>query len=77
MDRASVEATALTGPGGGYIILANHSAAALRSRLSTKLPVHALRRLTPEGSVTVPAEGATWTVELPAYGAAILEWQAQ
>jgi len=37
--------------------------------------VQALRRLTPEGSVIVPAEAAAWTVELPAYGAAILEWQ--
>jgi len=75
-DHPAVEATALTGPGGGYIVLANHSAAVQRSRLSTTLPVQALRRLTPDGSVMVPAEGTAWTVELPAYGAAILEWQA-
>ncbi|HEX9472905.1 MAG TPA: beta-galactosidase [Steroidobacteraceae bacterium] len=76
-DHAAVEATALTGPGGGYIVMANHSAETVRSRLSTTLPVHALRRLTPDGSVIVPADGPAWTVELPAYGAAILEWQGQ
>ena len=76
-DQRSVEATALEGPGGGYIVVANHSATAQRSRLSTRLPVRTLRRLTMEGSVTVPAAGSTWTLELPAYGAAILEWQAQ
>src|SRR5260221_4983910 len=76
-DQAAVEATALTGPGGGYIVMANHSGAATRSRLSTTLPVHALRRLTPEGTAGVSAEGATWRAELPAYGAAILEWQGR
>jgi len=75
-DHPSVEATALEGPGGGYIVVANHSPEAQRLRLSTTLPVHALRRLTPDGTAIVPADGTAWTIELAAYGAAILEWQA-
>jgi hypothetical protein len=74
-DRPSIEATALRGAAGGYIVLANHSAEALRSRLSTALPVQSLRRLTAAGSASVPRDGAGWSVELPAYGGAILEWQ--
>ena len=74
-DQPSVEATALRGAAGGYIVLANHGGETLRSRLRTSLPVQAMRQLTPAGSVTVRRDGVAWSVELPAYGGAILEWQ--
>ena len=76
-DRPSVEATALQGAAGGYIVLANHSAEALRSRLSTTLPVRGMRQLTAAGSESLPGDGPAWTVTLPAYGGLILEWRQQ
>jgi hypothetical protein len=36
-----------------------------------------MRQLTAAGSENVPGDGTAWTVELPAYGGAILEWQQQ
>jgi hypothetical protein len=43
--------------------------------VSTTLPVRGLRQLTAAGNVAVPPEGTAWSVVLPAYGGAILEWQ--
>jgi endo-1,4-beta-mannosidase len=74
-DQPSVEATALAGKVGGYIVLANHSGEQLRTTLHSTLPINSLRQLTRDGGVALRAAGKLWSVDLPAYGGAILEWQ--
>jgi endo-1,4-beta-mannosidase len=74
-DQPSVEAAALRGAAGGYIVLANHSGENAHTTLNTTLPLKALRQLTPSGSVELRRTGAAWSLELPAYSGAILEWQ--
>ena len=74
-DQPSVEAAALSGRGRGYIVLANHSGDALKTRVITTLPVRGLKRLDTTGSSDLPGGKDDWIVELPAYGGAILEWR--
>jgi hypothetical protein len=74
-DQPSVEASALSGRGRGYFVLANHSGDALKARLTTTLGVHDLRQLDSAGGRTLPGDKDGWNVELPAYGGAILEWR--
>ncbi len=78
-DQPSVEATALPGAADGYIVLANHSSESLRTALRSSLPIKTLHQLASTGSVPVRATrtgaGAVWSVELPPYSGAILEWQ--
>jgi hypothetical protein len=74
-DQASVEASALTSPTGGYFVLANHEGRALRTHLDTSLPATGLRQLTEGGTVAVSAERGGWTLELPAHGGAVIQWQ--
>ena len=73
-DQPSVEASVLMGRTGGYIILANHGANAQHTRISTTLPVKKLTRLLADGSQEqTPIQGA-WSLDVPAYSGAILEW---
>jgi hypothetical protein len=74
-DQPSVEAGALSGRGRGYIVLANHSGEALKTRVTTTLPVRDLRRLETTGSSALVGDKNGWIVELPAYGGAVLEWR--
>ncbi len=74
-DQPSVEASALAGRTHGYIVLANHSGEALKTRVSTATPVRELRRLDTQGASAVPGDKDGWSVDLPAYGGAILEWR--
>ncbi len=74
-DQPSVEASSLSGHGHGYFVLANHSGAAHKTRLSTSLAVQALTQLTESGTVDVPRDGNGWSIDMIPYGGAILEWQ--
>ncbi len=74
-DQPSVEASALNGRGHGYFILANHSGEQHKTRLSTTLLVQGLRQLTDASSVDVLRDGDGWSIDLPPYGGAILEWR--
>jgi hypothetical protein len=73
-DQPSVEASALNGQGRGYVVLANHSAATLKTLITTALPIHALKQLTVGGSIAVPRGKEGWSIDLPSYSGAILEW---
>jgi hypothetical protein len=74
-DQPSVEVAALSGRGRGYFVLANHSGDALKTRITTTLPVRELTRLDTNGSSALPGDRDSWIVELPAYAGAILEWR--
>ncbi len=74
-DQPSVEASALTGRSHGYIVLANHSGETLKTRVVTASPLHELRRLDTQGATALQGDKDGWSIELPAYGGAILEWR--
>lgn len=74
-DQPSVEASALTGNGRGYFVLANHSGVARRARVTTTLPVPELSQLTQSGGVAVPRDRDGWIVSLPPHTGAVLEWR--
>jgi endo-1,4-beta-mannosidase len=74
-DQPSIEATALMGRARGYIVLANHSAEPHTTLLSTTLAVQSMKRLTLDGSTDVTGNKSGWSVDVPAYGGAILEWR--
>jgi hypothetical protein len=74
-DQPSIEATALMGRARGYIVLANHSAEPHTTLLSTTLAVQSMKRLTVDGSTDVTGNKSGWSVDVPAYGGAILEWR--
>ena len=74
-DQPSVEASALRGPGHGYFVLANHSGEPRLARVTTTLPVQALRQLAAGDPVAVPRDADGWRINLAPYGGAILEWR--
>jgi endo-1,4-beta-mannosidase len=74
-DQPSVEASALLGRDGGYIILANHSAAAQSTQITTTLPVKALSALGTDGSKNLVQTQAGWSIDVPGYAGVILEWR--
>ncbi len=74
-DQPSAEVSVLNGPGRGYFVLANHSDEALKTRLTSSLPVRDLKQLDATGSRPVLGDKDGWTVELPPYGGAIIEWR--
>lgn len=74
-DEPSIESTALSGRDRGYFVLANHSAAARTTRLTSTLSLQSLKRLAADGDTDVVRTSAGWQVEVPAYDGVILEWR--
>ncbi len=74
-DQPSVEASALDGRVHGYVVLANHSGEALKTRVTTASPRPGLRQIDGKGASALQGDKDGWNVELPAYGGAILEWR--
>lgn len=74
-DQPLVEASAVSGRAHGYFILANHSGETLDTHLTSSLPVNSIRRLTPTGTEGIQGTSRDWSLALPPYGGAILEWQ--
>jgi hypothetical protein len=73
--QPSVEASALSGSGRGYFVLANHSADTLKTRVTSTLQVREVKQLDATGSRAVAGDQQGWTVELAPYSGAILEWR--
>ncbi len=74
-DQASVEATALNAAQGGYIVLVNHGAERHLTGLTTSLPVRRLWQLVGSGRTELHAGKNGWSVDLPPYDGAVLEWR--
>lgn len=74
-DQPSVEVSALSGHGRGYFVLANHSGDLLKTRVTTTLQVQELKQLDEAGGRVLAGDQAGWTVELPPYSGAVLEWR--
>ena len=74
-DQPSVEATVLGGHGHGYIVLANHGADSQKARLTSSMQLRDLRQLDEAGVRVLAPDKDAWSVELPPYGGAVLEWR--
>jgi hypothetical protein len=74
-DQPSVEASVLTGHGHGYFVLANHSADALKTHVSSTLALRDLKPLENTGATALSADANGWSVEVAPYSGTILEWR--
>ena len=74
-DSPSVEATALTTPHSGYVVLVNHNAKAENVTVTATAAIHALRLITPQGPQSVQLEGMSWKMNIDAYDAVVVEWK--
>jgi hypothetical protein len=73
-NQPSVEVGALTGPERGYAVLSNHSPETQNVRLTSRLQIKSLQRITPEGGQPLPVKNGNWQFTLEGYNGAILEW---
>jgi endo-1,4-beta-mannosidase len=73
-DNSAVQVSELRGGKRGYLVLVNHSAQPVSTRVKCSFPLSALRRIEPGQFVPIPIEQNTWRVDLEAYGGAVLEW---
>jgi len=74
-DRPTVEVSTLIGDRRGYVVVVNHSDKAENVKISTTLAVHALTRISPEGSKPITMDGSGWRMDLGPYEGAIVEWK--
>jgi beta-galactosidase len=74
-DSPSVEATALTAPHSGYVVLVNHNAKAENVTVTATAAIHALRLITSQGPQPVQLEGMSWKMNIDAYDAVVVEWK--
>ena len=74
-DHASVEATALSGRGGGYVIVTSHSAEPLKVTVAAAMPLHSMTRITAQGPSAVSVSGSSFKVDIGAYEGAVFAWK--
>ena len=73
-DQPSVEVSTLDAPQGGFFMLANQSAQALKVMVTTTLPVKSLGRVTTDGLQPLRREGSGWRFSLKPQESAVLRW---
>jgi len=74
-DQPAVEVSILKGDRRGYAVAVNHSDEAQHVTISANLPIHAVARISPEGSRPLPMDGSGWKIDLGPYEGAIVEWK--
>lgn len=74
-DQPSVEAALLRGAGRGYAVLVNHSAERQKVMVTSTLPIHGLRQVTPDGARALARQGSTWQIEIDPYDGVVAEWR--
>lgn len=80
VDHPAVEISALEGSRRGYVVLVNHSAATQNVTVSSSISIASARQVDPDGlkNLTVKhssASNSSWTMQLDAFQAAVVEWQ--
>jgi hypothetical protein len=43
--------------------------------VTTALPIHGLRRITPAGAKDLPVQGSAWQTEIDPYDGVVAEWR--
>jgi endo-1,4-beta-mannosidase len=74
-DHPSIEVAGLSGKGRGYAILANHSPEACTVTVTSREKLRHAVLLTATVSEPLGIQGSSWTMDLAAYGGAIVEWR--
>ena len=74
-NQPSVEATALSGKAGGYVIVTNHSADRQSVSITSSLPIQSVTRITPEGTAPVEVANSVFKVDIGAYEGAVFAWK--
>ncbi|MGA8869347.1 MAG: beta-galactosidase [Candidatus Sulfotelmatobacter sp.] len=74
-DQPSVEVAALSGKGGGYAVLTNHSAERQSVTVTASKTLHSVTRITPQGTTQVEVSGSTFKVDIGAYEGAVFAWK--
>jgi endo-1,4-beta-mannosidase len=74
-DDPAIETSALDGDHRGYLVLVNHSAESKDVTVSAAAPLHAVKRIEPQGTTTVSPQGSAFKIQLDAYEGTILEWK--
>jgi endo-1,4-beta-mannosidase len=74
-DHPSVEVAGLVGNAHGYAVLANHAPLEHTVKVTTSLPLDSLIQVTPTGQKEIQFRNAAWTITIPAYDGAVLEWR--
>jgi len=73
-DQPSVEVSALQGTRRGYAVLVNHGHEASLVSVRTRLPIHSLRLITPDGASPLQLGDKVWKMEIKPYEGAVIEW---
>jgi endo-1,4-beta-mannosidase len=73
-DRPSVEVSALQGAARGYAVVVNHGSQSGQVGVQTRLPIHSVRRIAPEGNSALTLSGNGWKMDLGPYEGAVVEW---
>jgi hypothetical protein len=74
-NHTSVEVTSLMGKQRGYAFVINHSSEAHKVIISSALPLKSVSRLTPDKSVALSIQNASWELDLEPYEVAVVEWK--
>ena len=74
-NQPQVEVAGLLGKDHGYAILANHSPQNKKVKVMTSLSLTSLVQLTPDGPKTLQSTGGEWSMDVPAYDGAVVEWR--
>jgi hypothetical protein len=73
-DHPQVEVSTLSALPGGFFVMVNHSALALKVMVTSTLPVKSLSRVTSESLQPLRREGAGWRISLTPNERAVLRW---
>jgi endo-1,4-beta-mannosidase len=74
-DHPSVEATALSGKAGGYVIVTNHSGDPQKVTITSAMQVHSVARITAQGTTATNVAGSSFEVDIGAYEGAVFAWK--
>ena len=74
-DQPSVEASALSGNGGGYVIVTSHSSEPQKVTVTAAMPLHSVARITAQGSSPVNVAGSSFKVDVGAYEGTVFAWK--
>jgi endo-1,4-beta-mannosidase len=74
-DQPSVEVSALSGNGGGYVIVTSHSSEPQKVTVTAAMPLHSVARITAQGSSPINVAGSSFKVDVGAYEGAVFAWK--
>lgn len=74
-DAPSVEASALSGKTGGYVVVTNHSASPQSATVTASAPLHSVSQITAHGPSRVDVNGSAFNVDLSPYEGAVFAWK--